>query len=317
MDAQNPYQSAYDRERKARLHAESLLDEKTRDLYANVVQLQETIAELSDTQEKLIQSEKMASIGQLAAGVAHEINNPIGFSISNLATLSDCVESFMNLDEFVSAKMATNSDDNFFEQYKNLQEQEDIEFIKEDVKELLSDTINGLDRVKDIVAHLKKVSYQGEMAKELCDINACIEESLKVAGSELKYTMEVEKDLQSIPQVMCHGNELHQVLINMYVNAAHACEDNPQGLLKVKTSSKTLRKKDWVVIDITDNGKGISKAIIKKIFDPFYTTKPVGVGTGLGLSISFGIIEKHGGRIDVVSEEGKGTTFSILLPVEL
>ncbi|WDE07135.1 ATP-binding protein [Thalassomonas viridans] len=316
MSDNNPYQVAYARERQARLHAETLLDEKTRALYNNVLQLRQTITELNDTQEKLIQSEKMASIGQLAAGIAHEINNPIGFSISNLATLTKCVESFLKLDELVSSRMTTDHDAKFFEQYQQLQKQEDIEFIREDIKKLLSDTINGLNRVKDIVTHIKKVSYQGEMTKDWCDINAFIEESLKVAWSELKYTMEVEKELQPIPRIMCHGNELHQVLLNMYVNAAHACEDNPQGLLKVRTSTKTRHKKDWVVIDISDNGVGISEKLRQKIFDPFYTTKPVGVGTGLGLSISFGIIEKHGGKIDVTSEEGRGSTFSIYLPVE-
>ena len=157
------------------------------------------------------------------------------------------------------------------------------------------------------------MSHSGTLEKEPCDINEIIEDSLKVVWNELKYSMQVEKSFAQLPYVNCHQSEIHQVLMNMFINAAHACEEN--GILTIVTYTHLEDDKEWAIIVISDNGKGMPKEIIKKIFDPFYTTKPVGVGTGLGLSISFGIIEKHKGKITVRSEEGVGTTFTIFLPL--
>lgn len=314
MTNTDPYKAAYERERFARKKAENLLDEKTRSLYDNVVQLQTTVDALEEAQEQLVQSEKMASIGQLAAGVTHEINNPIGFSLSNLNTLSEYVDSFIKLDELVSASIPSLDSHALAEQYPALRKQEDIEFIVGDVKSLLVDSIKGLNRVRDIVANLKKVTHAGELEMEKCNINDIIEESIKVVWSELKYKMEVEKEFATVPLISCHTGEIHQVLMNLFLNASHACED--KGTLTIKTFTQTIKEKEWVIVQVADNGKGMSKEVRKKIFDPFFTTKPVGVGTGLGLSVSFGIIEKHQGKIKVTSEEDKGTTFIISLPVE-
>lgn len=314
----DPYKQAYERERQARLHAELLLNEKTRTLYESNVELKSVIDSLKSTQDQLVQSEKMASIGQLAAGVAHEINNPIGYSLSNLSTLVEYIESLTNLDEFVVSNMIKS--DNIAtstEQYLALREKEDVDFIFSDVKGLLDDTVKGLHRVSDIVANLKKVSHSGDLDSEYCNINEIIEDSLKVVWNEVKYSIEVEKYLSDVALVKCHQSEIHQVLINMFINAAHACENSESaGVLVIKTTALAIDSKDFVIIEITDNGKGMNRETRKKIFDPFFTTKPVGVGTGLGLSISFGILENHGGKIDVISEEGKGTTFKLYLPVE-
>lgn len=313
MTANDPYKKAYERERDARILAEKLLDEKTRILYESNVELESIVERLSSTQEQLVQSEKMASIGQLAAGVAHEINNPIGFSLSNLSTLIEYTKSFKAIDQFVLNNLPSNNEQIFETEYKELRKQKDIEFISDDVNSLLNDTIKGLHRVSDIVANLKKVSHSGTLEKEPCDINEIIEDSLKVVWNELKYSMQVEKSFAQLPLVNCHQSEIHQVLMNMFINAAHACEKN--GTLTLVTYIQEQNNKEYAMIVISDNGKGMSQSTVKKIFDPFYTTKPVGVGTGLGLSISFGIIEKHKGNIKVRSEEGVGTTFTISLPL--
>lgn len=313
MTAPDPYQIAYERERHARLKAETLLDEKTRALYDNVIELEKTVGALKATQEKLIQSEKMASIGQLAAGVAHEINNPVGFSLSNITTLTEYFESLATLDGFVQTHLAAFGEQARVADYQQLRQQQDVDFIYEDAEPLLSDTVKGLHRVRDIVANLKKVSHQGELTREACDINQCIDDSIKVVWNELRYSMEIERDFATLPAVHCQSSEIHQVLMNMFLNAGHACGE--QGRLRIKTHCKRESQQDWVVIDIADDGRGMPKSVLNKIFDPFFTTKPVGVGTGLGLSISFGIIEKHQGKIEVVSKEGQGTCFSIYLPL--
>lgn len=309
----NAYKAAYEREKQARLLAESLLDEKTRYLYESVTVLQNTVNELEETQDKLIQSEKMASLGQLAAGIAHEINNPIGFSLSNLNTMTDYIKSIIGLDALIMANINSLDETPLIENYRQTRIDNDVEFIFGDIESLLKDSIKGLERVSDIVANLKKVSHGGEIEKSLCDINELVEESIKVVWNELKYNMEVNTNLGTLPQYSCHGGEITQVLMNLFLNASHACE--PQGVLDINTSVQSLDGKQYIEIRVKDNGKGMPKAILKKIFDPFFTTKAVGVGTGLGLSVSFGIIEKHGGVIDVSSVEGKGTTFVIHLPI--
>ncbi|WP_441003749.1 sensor histidine kinase [Pseudocolwellia agarivorans] len=313
MPDNNPYKAAYERERLARKKAEKFLDDKTRSLYDNIVQLQTTVRALEETQEQLVQAEKMASIGQLAAGVAHEINNPIGFSLSNLTTLSEYVQSIVKLDDMVINSDDTLEKNEFITQYQNLRKTEDIEFIKDDLQDLLGDTIKGLNRVSAIVSNLTKVTHAGELEMKACQINDIIEESIKVVWNELKYNMTVEKYFAPLPLLACHSGEIHQVFMNLFLNASHACDE--EGLLIIKTYTKESKGENWIIIEVSDNGKGMPSEVRKKIFDPFFTTKPVGVGTGLGLSVSFGIIEKHKGTIKVASEEGIGTTFSIHLPL--
>jgi len=313
MSEENAYKAAYEREKQARNLAESLLDDKTRYLYESVTVLQKTVNELEETQDKLIQSEKMASLGQLAAGVAHEINNPIGFSLSNLNTMIDYIKSLLSLDVLVMTHIDSLNDHPLAVQYKQSRIDNDVEFIVEDVEELLTDSIKGLNRVADIVANLKKVSHSGELEKAQCDINELIKEAIKVVWSELKYNMEINTHYGELPQYNCHSGEITQVLMNLFVNASHACE--PKGVLEITTSLESIGDKEYVQIKVQDNGKGMPKEVLKKVFDPFFTTKPVGVGTGLGLSVSFGIIEKYGGELKVSSVEGKGTRFTIELPL--
>lgn len=308
MSIPDNYKEAYERECIARKKAETLLKDKA---HENVDELQKTITALEAAQDKLVHSEKMASIGELAAGVAHEINNPIGFSLSNLNTLSEYVKSFVKLDELVTLNIPAIKGSDFPSKYNKLRDEEDISFIISDLNALLDETVNGLNRVSSIVANLKQVSHAGEHEMELADINEIINESLKVVWNELKYKMEIKKDLIDAPQIYCHPGEIQQVLMNLFINASHACVD--KGILTVST---TIIKgnRDWLVINVADNGKGMPRSVKNKIFEPFFTTKAVGVGTGLGLSVTFGIIEKHEGNIEVISEEGEGTTFIITLP---
>lgn len=312
MNKPDPYRVAYERERKARLLAEHLLDNKTRSLYDNCIKLESTVKELKTTQHQLIQSEKMASIGQLAAGVAHEINNPIGYSISNLSMLSEYVDSLLMLDDFMNTNLPSLASQDIAQAYQQLREREDIDYIRGDIKSMLSETDKGLNRVKEIVSNLNKVSHSGSFEQELCDINMLIEESLKVVWNELKYCLTVNKHFIGLPKIYCHPGEINQVLLNMFINAAHATKD--KGALDITTGIKQEKGRDYLTIEISDHGDGIPQEVINKIFDPFFTTKPVGVGTGLGLSVSFGIIEKHKGKIEVTSEENQGTTFTIYLP---
>lgn len=314
MSDQEAYKLAYERERLARIKAETLLNEKTRDLYNNNQALQTTIEELRSAQLQLIHSEKMASVGQLAAGVAHEINNPVAFSLSNISTLQDYVASLISLDEWWCARLAKPLEPALVAEYQQLRTRHDIDYISADIKTLLVDTTNGLHRALDIVANLKRVSHRGTVEMEDSNIQQVIEDAIKVVWNQLKYSMEIKRDFSPTPLVTCNKSEMHQVLINMFINAAYACETN--GVLSIKTELSNSMGKQWVKISVSDNGKGMSTEVLNKIFDPFFTTKPIGVGTGLGLPISFAIIEKHGGKIEVLSEEGKGSDFLIYLPVQ-
>jgi signal transduction histidine kinase len=313
MSKQDPYKKAYERERQARLLAEQLLDEKTRSLYKNCIKLEDTVKELKTTQHQLIQSEKMASIGQLAAGVAHEINNPIGYSISNLSILNEYIDSLMTLDKFIVTHIDSSNPD-IKRGYLDLREQENIDYINSDIKPMLDETEKGLDRVKEIVSNLNKVSHSGGGEAIRCNVNDLINESLKTVWNELRFCASIDKDLAEIPDIYCHPNEITQVLLNMFINAAHASDN--KGTVNIISALMTEGEQCYVTIAISDNGIGIPENVLDKIFDPFFTTKPVGVGTGLGLSVSFGIIKKHQGKINVVSEQGQGTTFTIYLPVD-
>lgn len=311
MTELNAYEIAYIREKKARQLAEKLLEDKTRKLYDSVLHLEGVVCELKTTQAQLIQSEKMASLGELTAGIAHEINNPIGYSYSNLSCLADYLTDFFSLDRLI--QNSNSPKENAFDilkQYRQKHKQINADYIIEDSLSLLNDSLEGLDRVKHIVTNLKKISYKGNSEFVSCSINECINDCIKAVESEFKYSMKVSLELDDCPNILGQPADLNQVFINLFLNASHACVE--KGLLKIKT----YQENEHVIVSIQDNGKGISKSDQKNIFDPFFTTKDVGEGTGLGLSISHGIIEKHNGKINVQSDEDKGTCFIIKLPIE-
>jgi two-component system NtrC family sensor kinase len=269
------------------------------------------IRKLEEAHNQLLQSEKLASIGQLAAGVAHEINNPIGFVNSNLGSLKNYVDQLMSLIDDLSTTMEPLLAGNP-EVKKNvdaLKRKADLDFLREDIGALITESIDGTTRVRQIVQDLRDFSRTGEIAMEWVDLHAGLESTLNVVANEIKYKAEVVRDYGTLPRVECRPSQINQVFMNLLVNAAQAI---PQ---KGKITLKSGTADDQVWISVSDTGSGIPPEIMARIFDPFFTTKPVGKGTGLGLSVSYGIIEKHGGRIEVASQPGEGTTFTVWLPV--
>lgn len=314
MSDTNPYQVAYERERIARKKAEKLLDEKSASLFENYSQLQQTLLELKSTQQKLIQSEKLASIGQLAAGVAHEINNPVGYALSNVDSLRGYVQTIQLFEQKLLILIADCQNDT---EYVELKKQFEIDHILTDIPELLQETSIGLNRISDIVRNLNKVSYSGQLSLQSANINHLIEDSLKVITGQLEQAATLEINFGELPLINVHSNEIHQVFLNLFLNAAHACQSQKgQGVIKINTYIDDPQGAPLIAIEIGDNGIGIPPDILSKIFDPFFTTKDIGSGTGLGLSTSLGIVKKHGGDISVVSSLNQGTTFKITLPIK-
>jgi C4-dicarboxylate-specific signal transduction histidine kinase len=307
---EDPYKQAYEREKKARKLAEKLLDQKTRELYQYCIKLEKANEHLSSTKKKLIQSDKMSSLGQLAAGVAHEINNPLSYVICNLDFLGDYLDSYQKLDAFVLHSIKSKSKLEL-EELIDIREKYEIDYVNKDGMELIKPTIDGLKKIQKITESLKQVSHQNTDKIEQCNINKCIDSALKVVWNELKYTMEVKQDLVEVPLISFDNGEIHQVLMNIFLNAKQACTE--RGHLNISTSLDSMDDRTWVKVAITDNGTGIPPEIIERIFEPFYTTKSVGEGTGLGLSISLSIIENNGGKLKVTTQLGKGTTFTLYL----
>jgi two-component system NtrC family sensor kinase len=276
------------------------------------LELTELNDKLSMAQQQLLQSEKLASIGQLAAGVAHEINNPIGYIFSNFGTLQDYLDSLFSMltayqdaecnmgDPAIGAKLAA------------MRKQIDLDFLREDIPILMSESKEGISRVRHIVQDLKDFSHvDASMTWVLANIHQGIDSTLNIVNNEVKYKADVIKEYGDIPDIECLPSQINQIVMNLVVNAAHAIGET-RGTITVRTG----KLDDSVYIEVADNGSGISKENMSRIFDPFFTTKAIGKGTGLGLSLSYGIVQKHQGRIDVTSEIGKGTTFRVILPIQ-
>jgi signal transduction histidine kinase len=259
-------------------------------------ELKRAYKELKSRQIQLIQAEKMAGIGQLAASTAHEINNPLSGIIGNLRILKEDY-----LDKCLD--MISQLDIDKFREFK-----EDFE---KNFPTHIEDSLRCAEHIKDVVTQLLAFSRPEEgRPMEEVDINSEIDKSLTFVSHELKSKCEVIKDFQPLPKVLAHPRQLDQVFINILTNASQAIDD------KGHISIKTYLKAPYIFIEFTDDGKGIPKEQLSKIFEPFFTTKEVGKGTGLGLAITYEIIKNHNGRIDVRSEIGKGTTFTIKLPVK-
>lgn len=270
---------------------------------------------IQSTQTQLLQSEKMASLGQLAAGVAHEINNPIGFVMSNLRSLQEYFEVYQQI--LSKYEQLQNCADDAvriarLQEIRNFSEDNDLEFIQEDAKELLHDSTDGTKRIKDIVQGLKEFSHVDQIEQQEADLNECLETTLKIVNNEIKYACRIVKKFRPLPKIRCNPGQINQVFMNMLINASHATRDVEDGTVEIETGTS----QGYVMVVISDNGSGIAEEHLQKLFDPFFTTKAVGEGTGLGLSISYGIIEEHHGQIRVQSEVGKGTRFYIRLPMQ-
>lgn len=264
-------------------------------------------------QAQLLQSEKMASVGQLAAGVAHEINNPVGFINSNLTTLNDYIACYQKLLGLYGNFVRTSDPDAraaLLAQIESLEAQEDIAFVNQDIQSLLDDSIEGASRVREIVQGMKNFSHADSEERDWVDINECVTSALKVATNEIKYKCEVIESLDDIPLVHCNAGQMGQVVLNLVINASHAIEEHG------RITISTLALSDGIELVVEDTGCGIDAENIEKLFEPFFTTKPVGQGTGLGLAIVYGIVTDHGGQIEVDSELGRGTRFTVSLPLE-
>jgi signal transduction histidine kinase len=270
---------------------------------------------VKESRNQLMLSEKMASLGQLAAGVAHEINNPVSFLISNLDRLSEYAQFFKSLwqsyDELEQSVAAGDSGNGriLLARIEELKKNGDFTFMREDVHNLVLESTEGAYRVKEIVRNLKSFARADEPEMREADLNEGIEATLKMVWSELKYKCNLTKNLGPLPKIKCHPGRLNQVFMNILVNAGQAIPKHGD----IHVSS--IHEGDQIVVRISDTGGGIPPAGLTKLFTPFFTTKPLGQGTGLGLSISYGIVKNHGGEIKVESEVGKGTTFSVFLPV--
>ncbi|MEW6648422.1 MAG: ATP-binding protein [Pseudomonadota bacterium] len=259
--------------------------------------------------EQLQQSEKLASIGQLAAGVAHEINNPVGYISSNIATLARYMDGiFRLLDAYEEAERAL-ADAELRSRLQALREEVDLAYLRGDIRALIDESGEGVARVKKIVQDLKDFSRQEEAEWQLADLHKGLESTLNIVHNELKYKAEVVREFADLPLVECIPSQLNQVFMNLLVNAAQAIEEH--GVIHVRSGLDG----SWCWVEVEDNGKGIPSEHINRLFEPFFTTKPVGKGTGLGLSISYGIVQKHGGRIEVDSEPGHGSRFRVWLPL--
>ncbi|QQR79799.1 MAG: hypothetical protein IPJ69_10695 [Deltaproteobacteria bacterium] len=311
------------RERQARFKAEDILEKKTKELYVVVEHLKKQITDrieaekvIKRNQAQMIQSEKMAGLGQLAAGVAHEINNPVGFVTSNLQTLKKYSLSIKKMiSEYDSLVSSVQSKDieksvSFLTELAKTKEKEDIAYILDDLDNLVKESIDGTNRVKEIVKGLKSFARLDEAEMKEADINEGIESTLKIVWNEIKYKCEVIKKLSPLPMIVCFPGQLNQVFMNLIVNAAQAIQE--KGTLTIES----FVEKEDIVIRFTDTGSGIKPENLEKLFNPFFTTKAVGKGTGLGLSVSYGIIKKHKGDIFVESQVGVGTTFTIKLPMK-
>jgi two-component system NtrC family sensor kinase len=286
----------------------SQLTEANKELAAEQEELKTLLRKVDEAQSQLLQSEKMAAIGQLAAGVAHEINNPIGFVNSNLGTLSGYVEKLLTVINAYEQCDATV--DVPKERLAAVKAEADLDYLREDVHALLTESQDGLTRVKKIVQDLKEFSHVDEAEWQEASINDGIESTLNVVWAELKYKAEVVREYGQLPPVRCIPAQVNQVFMNLLVNAAQAIDG--RGTIVVRSATEG----DQVWVEIEDTGKGMPPEVKKRIFEPFYTTKPIGKGTGLGLSLSYDIIVKrHGGYFDVDSTPGKGTRIRVWLPI--
>jgi len=306
--------------REQNMFLEQKVEERTHELTASNESLQTTLTHLKETQSQLVEAEKMASLGQLTAGVAHEINNPINFVTSNVAPLRRDIDMLWEaVDTF--EKMALNNDISMQEKSKLINEYKeelDLDYIKVEVEFLLKGMHEGASRTAEIVKSLRVFSRVDENTLKFADINEGVDSTMVILNTLVKDRIEVIKSYGDIPFVECYAGKLNQVFLNIISNAIYAIDKkfpaNSGGVLKIETG--LLDEGSFVFIKISDNGIGIPEDIKHKIFEPFFTTKDVGEGTGLGMSIAYTTIDKHKGKIIIDTEIGSGTTFNVIIPVK-
>jgi signal transduction histidine kinase len=283
-----------------------------------ILQLEQTLAkqnaDLRQAQASLIQNEKLASLGQLAAGVAHEINNPLAYVTNNLAVIRrDGLAVLKLLNKYCEGRAGlTQVEPRLVEEAARIEQEIDLPYIQQNLGRMFETSLKGLLRVRDIVRNLRDFAHLDEAEFKEIDLNTSLETTLEILRYELKQkAIVLEKKFQEMPQVLGHPGKLNQVFLNLLMNAIQAC--TPEGRIEVRTRANGDCS---AVVEVADSGCGIKAEHLPHIFEPFFTTKPVGQGTGLGLSVSYGIIRDHGGTIEVESTEGQGSTFRVRLPYQ-
>jgi two-component system NtrC family sensor kinase len=276
------------------------------ELEKKITELESAYDELKDTQARLVQSAKMASLGQLVAGIAHELNNPIGFIYSNMSHLRDYSDKLVKIIE--AAEISP-------EALEKAKAETDFSYIVQDMPRLISSCEEGARRTRDIVLGLRNFSRLEEAVIKRINLADGIDNTLRLIAGEIKNRIRVHTEYSKMPDVLCYASQLNQVFMNILTNAAQSIDGEGDIWIKVR-QIKDVGEKAKAFISIKDSGKGMSNDVVEQIFDPFFTTKTVGQGTGLGLSISYGIVKKHGGDIQVKSEPGKGTEFVITVPID-
>jgi signal transduction histidine kinase len=279
-----------------------------RDLERRKSELRETNARLERLQAQIVQSEKMASLGQLAAGIAHELNNPSGFIYGNMQMLSECV---LGLERLLSFYEGVRLAPDEGAALRALKDEVDYEHTISDLHSIIVDCREGAERIRDVVQNLRTFSRLDEAEFKKVDIHDGLESTLRLLSRFFSSgAITLRREYGRLPPVDCYAGQLNQVWMNLLANAAHAVKCG--GLVSVSTESRG----DSVIVCVRDTGCGIAPENLPRIFDPFFTTKPVGEGTGLGLSVTYGIIERHGGAIEVESRLGEGTIFTVTIPVD-
>jgi PAS domain S-box-containing protein len=266
-------------------------------------------------QAQLVQSEKMVLLGQMAAGIAHEISNPASYVMSNLGTLRHYIEQFqpvMQLQrELMEAGKAVDPGplSERLAGLRELWERHRLEELLQELPELIQESLNGTQRIREIAQDLRVFTHQDSGPMQLVDLNTELESALRIVWSEIRHKCEVQREYGPLPSIACYPSQLVQVFTNLFVNAAQSIET--QGVIGIRT----WQEGESVVVRISDTGKGMTPETLARLSTPFFTTKPRGEGTGLGLSISYDIIARHKGRIEVQSEPGQGSTFTLHLPL--
>ncbi|WP_372876057.1 ATP-binding protein [Pseudomonas sp.] len=290
---------------------EAKVVERTHEIRQASEALQVEILERKQLQSQLLQAEKLASIGQLAAGVAHEINNPIGYISSNFCTLEGYYAGLLEMLSAYEAVEQTVGSPEVVAKLQSLRERLELDFLKEDIPQLMRESRQGIARVRQIVQDLKDFSrIDSNQEWQWANLEEGIDSTLNIVANEIKYKADVLKQYAGIGEIECLPAQLNQVVLNLLVNAAQAMGPE-RGTISIRTGTATER----VWIEVADSGQGIAAQVLPRIFEPFFTTKPIGQGTGLGLSLSYGIVQKHNGTLSVDSAVGLGSTFRIELPV--
>ena len=284
----------------------------------SAAELAQAYRKLKSSQAQLVQSEKMASLGQMVAGVAHEINTPLGYVRNNVELMQEFSAQLQELltanNALVNALLDPDGSEvevaRALSAIEDLRELVDSQLLLADMKTLFGDTAFGLEQISELVLGLKDFSRLDQAHADNVSLNDCVNNALLIARNAIKDKVEIIQQLGDIPKISCAPSQINQVLLNLFINAAQAIAGSGKVFIKTWADATS------VYVSVQDTGRGIAPDDLKKIFDPFFTTKPVGEGTGLGLSISWQIIQQHGGRIRVASEVGRGTRFVIVLPLQ-